>query len=409
MNAFIDDSKFVNVIREHNIDKDLISKALNVVKQYIIDNQLIIFGGLAIDYALRLYGSSIYMDEELPDYDCLSNTNVDDAYNLGEILNNLGFENVKVIRAKHPETMRVRVNLITVADISYSPLKFYTSYKTLNYKQMRILHPDIQRMDMHLGYCNPFNNAPMEDIFNRWEKDTIRFNLYEQYYPILMTKAIYTTKVNIYKFNKNILKNTNYAIQGFAAYAIYYAEFAKHIQDSTIDKLTINFIDNMTCELEIPDIPDIPFILTTYKSSPEEGQYDKILGYIPDHDRLTINDANFNIWYINYLSIIKINNIQVVNIQYLLVYLLFYYNFYENIQYRTIFGKFYCNILYMINKMEDKSPIFLPSLTYLGPEPLYHPTTYKTDNLPVNYTPSKIGSRQTFNYDNFAISGELKK
>jgi len=104
-------------------DKDMILSAQRIVKQFIIDRKLVIFGGLAIDYALRLKGSSIYYDRDLPDYDCVSYKNVDDAYDLGEILTGAGFENVKVIRAKHVETMRVRINLITVADIGYIPKK----------------------------------------------------------------------------------------------------------------------------------------------------------------------------------------------------------------------------------------------------------------------------------------------
>ena len=76
---------------------------------------------------------------------------------------------------------------------------FAKQYKFLNYKGFRILHPDIQRLDLHKAFCFPFNNPPMEDIFNRWEKDIYRFNLYEKYYPIQYNNLI-DYEAKYYKF-----------------------------------------------------------------------------------------------------------------------------------------------------------------------------------------------------------------
>jgi len=409
----IDKLKFSTVIRDHNIDKEMITKALSVVKQFIIDRSLIIFGGLAIDYALRLYGSSvtIYVDEELPDYDCISPTNVDDAYDLGEILNNMGYENVKVIRARHPETMRVRINLITVADIGYIPLEYYKQYKTLLYKQMRILHPDIQRLDLHKAYCFPFNNPPLEDIFNRWGKDIVRFNLYEQYYPIIVHNVKYDITEKTYKLPYKLINNKQYAINGFAAYALYYREFIKYSDNTSSIESIVLSITEYTCMLTIPKLPDNnPFIIVTNQPN-NEGKYSNILEKIPDHDILSIENNELIIYYVNYLSITVIDDIQVVNIQYLLMYFLFYYNFYYDVNYRKIFGKFYINLLAMINIMEpkqDKTQVFYPSLLMLGYAPLYKPTHINNNLLPINYTPSRANTRQAFNYSNFKLSGEEK-
>ena len=61
-------------------DNVMISGALDIVKKFIVDRKLILFGGLAIDYALRLKGDKIYSDTKRPDLDFLSPRNVDDAF-----------------------------------------------------------------------------------------------------------------------------------------------------------------------------------------------------------------------------------------------------------------------------------------------------------------------------------------
>jgi hypothetical protein len=55
---------------------------------------------------------------------------------------------------------------------------------TIDYGGMRVLHPDYQRLDMHLAFCYPFNGAPREDVFHRWAKDVKRFNILQAEYPI---------------------------------------------------------------------------------------------------------------------------------------------------------------------------------------------------------------------------------
>lgn len=388
------------IAQDRDKDKDMIINAQKIVKQFIIDRKLVIFGGLAIDYALRLKGSSIYYDQDLPDYDCVSYKNVDDAYDLGEILATAGFENVKVIRAKHVETMRVRVNLITVADIGYIPKKYFDQYKYLKYDQLHILHPDIQRLDLHRAFCFPLNNAPMEDIFHRWEKDLYRFNLYEKYYPLKETIIKTASKEYIYD-----LPPINYAFNGFAAYALYRRELLKHVDIDDILKVDMEFISKKKMRVVQP-VNDSYLYLVTNEIDLPGKKYHPILGIIPK----SVRSDNVCIYYTNMLSITKIDNITVVNIQYLLMWLLFNYNFNDIIDDRPIYGLYYIHTLRMISianttLIKRKNP-FNPSLVFLGEETQYEPILNQNPNLPVNYTPSKIGTRQVFDYSNFPMSGE---
>ena len=55
-----------------NPEYDTIIAALEHVRKFIIAEKLVIYGGQAIDYALRIKGEKIYSDHELPDFDVFS-------------------------------------------------------------------------------------------------------------------------------------------------------------------------------------------------------------------------------------------------------------------------------------------------------------------------------------------------
>jgi hypothetical protein len=159
-------------------------RALDIVREFIVERKLILYGGLAIDYALRLRGSRIYPDEERPDFDVYSPRSVEDAYDLADRLYKAGFNNVGAIRAIHAQTMRVKTDFVFVADISHIPADVFASLPYVEYRGIRVLHPDYQRMDLHLAFCFPFRSAPREDVFHRWKKDLRRFNIVDKCYPV---------------------------------------------------------------------------------------------------------------------------------------------------------------------------------------------------------------------------------
>ena len=170
--------------KRRDADGPMIDRALTRVRAFLAQRRLLVFGGFAIDCALRLRGAAIYPDEERPDYDALSPTAIDDAYELADELFKAGFEQVDAIRAVHVQTMRVRVNYRPVADLGYMPADVCARVPTLVYGDLRVVHPDFQRIDMHLAFCFPYSGAPREDVFNRWRKDLKRYNLLSEHYPI---------------------------------------------------------------------------------------------------------------------------------------------------------------------------------------------------------------------------------
>lgn len=171
------------VAQAHDADGSMLDRALDIVREFIIERGLILFGGQAIDCILRLKGTQIYPDTQRPDFDFLSPQSVDDAYDLADILHKKGFVGVGAIRAIHVQTTKVRVDFRWVADVGYASRAVFDSIPTFLYKGMRVVHPDFQRMDIHLAFCFPYSGAPREDIRHRWAKDLKRLNLLERYYP----------------------------------------------------------------------------------------------------------------------------------------------------------------------------------------------------------------------------------
>jgi len=178
-------------------DGDMADKALEIVREFLAERKLILYGGLGLDYALRLNGGHIYPDGERPDYDMLSPQSIEDAYDLADILHDKGFPNVQALPALHAQTMRVRVNFIVVADISYAPPALFESIPYLVFDKggapVRFVHPDWQRMDQHQAFCFPFRDPPREPVFHRFGKDLKRFNLLAEQYALPEAPAANTT------------------------------------------------------------------------------------------------------------------------------------------------------------------------------------------------------------------------
>ena len=217
------------IAQKRDIDNDNIDEALKIVRKFIIDRKLILFGGLAIDYALRLKGSHIYPDDERPDYDFLSKDSVKDSYDLADILNSKGFKNVKAFKGIHVQTMRVRTDFISVADIGYTPDIVFDQLPIIDYNGIKIIHPDYQRMDMHLAFCFPFSNPPREDIFHRWKKDWSRLMLFHEKYPISFINDVEVNSTSLIKLTIKLDHELDdeMAFHGINAFTLFLNEFER--------------------------------------------------------------------------------------------------------------------------------------------------------------------------------------
>jgi hypothetical protein len=166
-------------------------EALALVRAFLVERELVVYGGQAIDYALRLAGAEgLYPEWQLPDYDAYSPDAVGDAYDLAARLHAAGFPRVGVLHGIHVTTMRVKTDAVFVADLSYAPPEVFRALPRLDYRGLRVVHPDFQRASMHLAFCFPYNAPPREDVFCRFRQVLPRLELFDEYYPLSRGSAL---------------------------------------------------------------------------------------------------------------------------------------------------------------------------------------------------------------------------
>jgi hypothetical protein len=215
---------------------DTVISASELVRQYMKKHKLILYGGQAIDYALRVFGDKLYEDYNIPDYDFYSPKNVSDAYAIFKLLIKAGYKDLSVLPGMHPTTMRVRVGLDFVADISYCTKRQFDFYKktALIHDGCYIRHPYLQYADTHRAFAFPYENAPTETILARWGKDYERFCILYKYYPIkgqvcddffisMGYGDVIDSLVNLKLDTVPMEIDTSKIITGIAAFWVYYA------------------------------------------------------------------------------------------------------------------------------------------------------------------------------------------
>lgn len=442
-----DPKKYEEITKQRYVNYKNVVASIDIVKQFIKDRNLLIYGGTAIDYNLRLKGDKIYTDENLaiPDLDFFSPDNVKDTYDLVELLKNAGYTEARCIVALHVTTMRVDImDNNWVADISYVPRELFEKLPYLNYEGMRIIHPDFQRIDVHQSLSFPFANVPKEAIF-RWKKDIDRFNKLNKHYPLeIGEKKGNISSLQIISVDKKYLK---YVINGFFAYAILYDSLKKITElakinipadiivselliesnkirfksvDSRIDLISIS-PDKIATELKLQNVREY---------APYGGiKRKKIMGNA-ETNVITIENNEHDPISINYIIIDGVQT-TVVNIQYLLKYFCAE-GFMASGSKRDLFYLMYNSVLSIIQMAEEavqklqktknsnidkliESSPFFPSIQTYGEENI--PESYdriinmSKYNLPKGYKSDK--SRPPpydYNEKFFIIDGrELKK
>lgn len=400
------------------------TEAINIVKDFIIKKQLIVYGGTAIDFALRLRGDQIYPDDMLaiPDLDMYSPNNVADAYELANILYKSGFSEVRAINALHIKTMKVDIaRKHWVADLSYVPASIFNKLPWFDFNGMRVIDPIFQRVDLHISLVYPYSDAPRESIFHRWSKDIKRYNKLWIHYPI-------NQELVAIKSNYILDAPKNLVLSGFAAYAVIYREFVrlmgakyntadfKNHKKNLVDRQNIipaefkgpspnNNLLSFSAPLSIVEFIDFNIdkarkIICDFigQDDPQIKSYESYFSLMLPRTEITISkkqknknqSADTKIKYIIYNCANKLTavnsapisenySVRFVNVQWLLWYFISLYNMHSDKmpEIRDIYLHYYLSTLEMIRvyeaqcKMENKldefflSP-FAPSIKIYG-------------------------------------------
>lgn len=198
----------------HNFLKDDLKKCLNLVKDYILENELMIVGGMAIDLSLRSKNTYLYNENlQIPDYDVISPDNVLHANNIGNILCNNKFKNISIIPALHKTTVRVQMSGYTLFDSTFIPKNIYNKIPFMKYNNFKFIHPIYQKIDQYTSLSFLFEiTGQAYNITHRMKKDIIRKNLLNKYYSIKIND-ININNLKSYKFNSinidlNVFNNT---------------------------------------------------------------------------------------------------------------------------------------------------------------------------------------------------------
>jgi len=339
----MDKDEYETIIFEHDFQKEKIIKALEIVKMFIIRNKRILVGGMAIDLSLRSKKLKLYADNKLPDYDFYSPNFHIDAYNLGIELVDAGLEGISVIRGMHVSTMRVRVNFIPVADITYIPENIYNEIPTIKYNHFIIVHPHYQIIDQHRALSLPFENPPNETIINRWEKDIKRNTLLFKNFPIEEQdiKMIYNVEYNI---PIDILKDV--CLSGIIGLSYWHSESKK---DGILDENLLDNdydMNNLFIKLKCPKniglmllTENIEIINNDYFKNYKVKYYNPVLDKIPRLIQLSNKDSIFNFIDTKGQLVSAYNNgkFYISNLQNILCYFLTYGILYRMKEYINLY------------------------------------------------------------------------
>lgn len=252
-------------MKNTHIDSEVFEAIWVIVEKLIKKKKLIIYGGLAIDYALRLKGDKIYDDNALPDFDVYSDTNINIAYDLYDKLDKLGYVNITVIRSMVPTTIKVRLDFHSILDLSYHESK---NLPTLVYKGFQIIHPDYQRIDIHKALGYPYKGYPDHNFVYRFEKDTFRLGKLDEHYPIV-TKEKKITTITV----KIKIQNILYGIPAAALYFFKYGNNELGYKKDTVQVLKTeekSIMNNLYCyprnKVNDKNVVDLGYNLITYET-----------------------------------------------------------------------------------------------------------------------------------------------
>jgi hypothetical protein len=366
--------KYNEDIKKYNTLNDVrlkdITEALEIVNKYIKEKGLILVGGQALDYAFKLKNHNLYEDWELPDYDFYSPQHHTDAYNLGKLLCDKGFSDISVINARHITTMKVRIQFVVVADITYCPKKIFDTLDTLDYKGMKIINPHYQRLDLFLSLARPFQNPPMEVIQHRHEKDLKRMIKLDEIYPVseVVDKIDIRVKNNI-KHSKQSATESNiqkyskkYVYTGLYAYHIYREAFVKEYKQRFAFELPDIKPDKMSMIMRSKNIQTLVESIKPKKMQKYRPYLDKRAAYFvfdgsdKDEPVFEVYQDEENITHVEY------DGLKAVNIFHLMFYFMFQFLVHKDNESLIIFDALLCMAQYASVHRSKISPMYTISV-----------------------------------------------
>lgn len=278
-----------NEIIHKKFKKSLLDdKAIKLVEKFISDNELICYGGTAINAILpdnkKIYDYNI----DTPDYDFFSPNAIKHATELSKILANNSFDTVEAKSALFKGTYKIFINFVPVADITQMDETIYNEMKKKAFLINKIFYAPSNYLKMSL-YQEL--SRPLGDI-TRWEKiynrlTLIKDNLNESHVMNFQIQEIPKTNENLDIFSKlkKISIENRFVLFGDFGVSFYKNYFPNHIKK----KINNTKIKQMYILSEnINDVTDtldgLEYTKTFYKSKSK---------FLNDIYKITINSQVF--------------------------------------------------------------------------------------------------------------------
>lgn len=215
-NKEINDNKD-KLYEKSNVVKEVIEEGMECmeyIKQFIIDKKLVVYGGQAHNLALikKDKTKKIYDEDEkmkIHDYDVYSPNPVQHGVELCNKLCDLGFKNIQIQDALHPETYTIICikkdekfgnYFEKLVDITYAPNVIYNNLPFLEYDNIRFVNPYFTYIDYFRLLADP------EGSLFRAEKQLRRLKLMTDEYPFKENNE----KINGELLNLNKMDNDLY-------------------------------------------------------------------------------------------------------------------------------------------------------------------------------------------------------
>jgi len=202
------------ILFQHNLLRSDLEKGLMLVKQYIIDNELMVVGGMAIDLALRVKNDNLYNEKyQIADYDIIDPNNVDHANKVGSLLCSNELKNLSIIPALHKTTVRVQMSGYTLFDATYIPQYIYNKIPHMTYDRIKFIDPIFQKIDQFTSLSFLFDLTGIQyNVQHRLKKDDQRKLLLNQYYNLEYTKddKSISTKITNISLDLNVFNNKEF-------------------------------------------------------------------------------------------------------------------------------------------------------------------------------------------------------
>jgi len=158
----------------------IVRVSLTIVRDFIKDNEVMCYGGTAINNLLPPEDRFYDPKYDIPDYDFFSKTPQEHAMKLADKLSKAGVKNVEVKPGQHLGTFKVFSDFEGVADITHLDKPIFDKLwkENVTREGIHYVTPNFLRMSVYLELSRPQGDV------GRWPKVYERLLLLNKHYPM---------------------------------------------------------------------------------------------------------------------------------------------------------------------------------------------------------------------------------